>query len=204
LAVVTNSYKTLSAPSEALYRVLGSKHLAYAYPCYSEEEAKVLIDALWKLHGQATHVCYAYRIGWQKDKFRANDDGEPSGTAGKPILGQIQSFDLTNVLVAVVRYFGGTKLGTGGLIDAYKTATQLALEAGSIVEKQVRDHVLISFTYEQMPKVMKALKDADMEKLHSHFDMQCEMEFLVNKSEFEKLVSELEELGVEVKHLGRK
>lgn len=200
---MSNSYRTLAAPSEALYRVLGSKHLAYAYPCYSEEEAKQLIDGLWKLHGQATHVCYAYRIGWQKDKYRANDDGEPSGTAGKPILGQIQSFDLTNVLVAVVRYYGGTKLGTGGLIDAYKTATQLALEAGSIVERPVRDHVNIAFTYEQMPKVMKALKDADMEKLNSQFDLQCEMEFLVNKSEYEKLVSELEDLGVEVKHLGR-
>ncbi len=126
-------------------------------------------------------------MGWEKKLYRINDDGEPSGTAGKPIYGQIQSFDLTNILIAVVRYFGGTKLGTGGLIDAYKTTSKLTIEAASIIEKPVMNHLKMNFNYEQMPQLMKLLKELEMEKLNATFENQCEIEFLLSMANTERL-----------------
>lgn len=153
----------------------GSKHLGHAFPVQTEEEIKQHLDALWKTHHTATHVCYAWRLGADKARFRANDDGEPSGTAGQPILGQIRSFDVTNVLVAVVRYYGGTNLGTGGLIEAYGTAARMALEAAVIAEKTVTVSYSLSFTYADMPRVMRLLKDMDADLSDSVFEMECQL-----------------------------
>lgn len=190
------TYRTIVRSSEAQHRVLGSRHLAFVYPVHTEEEIKAIVEQLWKEHHNATHICYAWRLGWDKSKFRMNDDGEPSGTAGRPIFGQIQSFDLTNVLAVVIRYFGGTKLGTGGLIDAYKTATKLAIEASEIAEKEVMDRFIIQFGHEQMPGVMKLLKEMGMEKIDARFDLSCELEFRIKKEFSEKLTTALEEMGL--------
>ena len=191
------TYKTLAAPSEAQYRVLGSRHLAYAFPVRSETEVKELLEGLWKEHHNATHICYAWRLGWDKSHFRINDDGEPSGTAGRPIYGQIQSYDLTNILIAVVRYFGGTKLGTGGLIDAYKTASKEALENAVIIEKEVMDRYQVQFDHAQMPGVMKLLKDLGMEKIEARFETKCELEFRIRKSLAAAMIKGIEEMGIE-------
>jgi len=183
---------------------MASKHLAFAYPVSSEEEIKSILEGLRKEHHQANHVCYAWRLGWDKNRYRLNDDGEPSGTAGKPIFGQIQSDDLTNVLIAVVRYFGGTKLGTGGLIDAYKTSSRMAIDAGEVILKPVKDHYLLRFPYSSMPVVMKALKAADMDKLRTDFGENCEIEFLVT-AEHASMIEAMhsESNHTEVVHLGR-
>lgn len=199
-----HSYKTIEAASESQYRVLGSRHLCYAYPVNSEEEVKQLIDQLWKDNHNATHVCYSWRLGFDKIRYRINDDGEPSGTAGKPIFGQIQSFDLTNILIAVVRYYGGTKLGTGGLIDAYKTASKLAIEAATIVEKPVKDHFKVNFSYEQMPNVMKLLKDLDFEKLNATFEDRGEVEFLLAVRAHDSFMKAVEEMNLDMTFLGRR
>lgn len=197
------TYKTIEAPAEAQYRVLGSRHLAYAYPVKTEEEIKSIIDALWKEHHSATHVCYAWRLGWDRQLYRINDDGEPSGTAGRPIFGQIQSFDLTNILIAVVRYFGGTKLGTGGLIDAYKTVSKSALEVATIIERAVMNHYKITFGYDMMPQVMNTLKELGMEKLDARFESICELDFLLSMSCSPLLEKRLEDWqGVKLEHIG--
>jgi uncharacterized YigZ family protein len=199
-----NTYKTLSGKSEAQYRVLGSRHLGFAFHVRTESEIKEIIDGLWKENHNATHVCYAWRLGWDKQHYRINDDGEPSGTAGKPIFGQIQSFDLTNVLIAVVRYYGGTKLGTGGLIDAYKTTARLSIEAGDIIEKPVMDHYTLHFSYQDMPAVMKLLKELEMEKLNATFENDCTIEFLMRMDNQKRLETFIEELSSgKLVHLGR-
>lgn len=200
-----SSYKTISKGGEAQYRVLGSRHIGLSYPVSSEEEIKSIIDALWKEHHSATHICYAWRLGWDKSRFRANDDGEPGGTAGKPILGQIQSFDLTNILICVIRYYGGTKLGTGGLIDAYKTTSKLTIEASVIEERLVKDHYTLSFSYDQMPVVMKLLKDLNMEKIAAHFENECSVEFLLDMDQEGRLNKGLEDLeNIDLVHIGRR
>lgn len=197
-------YKTLSGTSEAQYRVLGSRHIGKAYHVRSESEIRDVLEVLHKEHHDATHVCYAWRLGWDKKRFRINDDGEPSGTAGKPIFGQIQSFDLTNVLVAVVRYYGGTKLGTGGLIDAYKTAACAAIEAGQIMEKPVTDLYEISFPYGAMPQIMKKLKDWSMEKVESSFGESCTLKFYLSFEYADAIGQWAAELpDVELLHLDR-
>lgn len=197
-------YNTLLHDGESLYRVLGSKHIGLAYEVYSEEEIKQILDRLWSEHHQATHICYAWRIGWEKKHYRINDDGEPSGTAGKPIYGQIQSFDLTNVLVAVIRYYGGTKLGTSGLIDAYKTASKLAIENAEIKCVPIMDHYKATFSYEVMPAAMKLLKDLDFEKIDAPFAEKAHVEFLISKPNAEILELKSEEIGIELEFLGRR
>ncbi len=197
-------YKTLSGNSEAQYRVLGSRHIGRAYHVRSESEIRDVLDALHKEHHDATHVCYAWRLGWDKKRFRINDDGEPSGTAGKPIYGQILSHDLTNVLVAVIRYYGGTKLGTGGLIDAYKTAAGAAIEAGQIIEKSVTDLYEISFPYGTMPQIMKKLKDWSMEKVDSVMGENCTLKFYLSSEYAEAISHWVAELpDVKLLHLDR-
>ncbi|MBX7052731.1 MAG: YigZ family protein [Flavobacteriales bacterium] len=198
------SYKTIETSGESNYRVLGSRHIGTTYHVKTEEQIKSIIDQLWKDHHNATHICYAWRLGWDKSRYRQNDDGEPSGTAGKPIYGQIQSADLTNVLIAVIRYYGGTKLGTGGLIDAYKTASKMAIDASTIIEVQVKDHFELTFGYDAMPQVMKMLKDADMEKLNADFGEICKLEFLLGMEKRSWFEAEFEKLnGVSWVHLGR-
>ena len=157
---IKDTYTTLAqATEEILFKEKSSKFFGYAFPIESEEEVKPILDQLRKLHPHAVHYCYAYQIGTEKTSYRANDDGEPSNSAGAPIYGQIQSFGLTNVLVVVVRIFGGIKLGVGGLISAYKTTAQLALEEAEIIEKTIDIAFLISFDYKNMNKVMRVIKE---------------------------------------------
>lgn len=155
------TYKTIAFKSEGLYKEKGSKFIAYAFPVSSEKEIKEIVATLKKEFHDARHHCFAFRLGADMNFFRSNDDGEPSGTAGKPILGQIQSFGVTNVLIVVVRYFGGTKLGVGGLIQAYREAAKDALEQAKIIEKNVEKQYELEFSYEQLPEVMKTLKSVN-------------------------------------------
>lgn len=168
-------YFTLKGRSESLWKVKGSKHFAYAFPVRNEAQIKDCLDELRKEHHSARHHSYAWRLGADKLRFRANDDGEPANSAGKPILGQIQAFDLTDVLIVVVRYFGGTKLGVGGLMDAYKTAAKMAIEANEVVEKLVCTPISISFPYEVMGEVMRLMNEHKLEMIHHRFEASCEL-----------------------------
>ncbi|MFV8342383.1 IMPACT family protein [Flavobacterium sp. XS2P39] len=159
-----DTYNTIEFPSsEVLFKEKNSKFFGYAYPIESEDEVKPLIEILRKQHPNAGHFCYAYQIGTDTVTYRANDDGEPSNTAGTPIYGQIQSFSVTNVLIVVVRIFGGVKLGVGGLISAYKTTAQTVLETCRIIEKTINIHFSISFDYKNMNKVMRVIKEKRLE-----------------------------------------
>lgn len=199
-----STYRTIASPTISQYRVLGSRHIGYAFPVRDEEEVKSHIDALWKEHHNATHVCYAWRLGWDYGRYRINDDGEPSGTAGKPIFGQIQSAELTHILIAVVRYYGGTKLGTGGLIDAYKTAAKLCLEDALIEVRPVKDRYRLTFGYADMPAVMKVLKDLDMEKNEMITEVDCMIDFNLSMTRTEELQKALADWSTaELVHLGR-
>lgn len=161
---IKDTYTTIAqATEEILFKEKSSKFFGYAFPIQSEEEVKPIIEQLRKLHPHAVHYCYAYQIGTEKISYRANDDGEPSNTAGAPIYGQIQSFGLTNILLVVVRIFGGIKLGVGGLITAYKTTAQLVLEEAEIIEKTIDIHFLISFDYKNMNKVMRVIKEKKLD-----------------------------------------
>jgi len=161
---IKDTYTTIAkATEEILFKEKSSKFFGYAFPIQSEEEVKPIIEQLRKLHPHAVHYCYAYQIGTEKISYRANDDGEPSNTAGAPIYGQIQSFGLTNVLLVVVRIFGGIKLGVCGLISAYKTTAQLVLEEAEIIEKTIDISFLISFDYKNMNKVMRVIKDKKLD-----------------------------------------
>lgn len=161
---IKDTYTTIAkATEEILFKEKSSKFFGYAFPIQSEEEVKPIVEQLRKLHPHAVHYCYAYQIGTEKISYRANDDGEPSNTAGAPIYGQIQSFGLTNVLLVVVRIFGGIKLGVGGLISAYKTTAQLVLEEAEIIEKTIDISFLISFDYKNMNKVMRVIKEKKLD-----------------------------------------
>lgn len=188
-----DTFRTLSAPSEGLYKEKGSKFLAFAYPVESEEEIKRHLENLRKIYYDARHHCYAYVLGAKQETYRANDDGEPSSTAGKPIHGQILSFGLTNVLIVVVRYFGGTKLGTSGLITAYKTAAADALGKASVVEKTVMRHYLICFPYERMNRVMRIVKELQLQVIGQDADTECRMKIAVRLSESDRCVEKFQE-----------
>jgi len=169
-------YKTLAAPSEeALYKEKNSKFFGYAFPVSNEEEVKVILENIKKQHHSARHWCYAFQLGTDKIYYRANDDGEPSNTAGMPIYGQIQSFGVTNVLVVVVRYFGGVKLGVGGLISAYRAAAQMALEASNIIEKTIDVQYTLKFGYQDMNKVMRVVKEKNLDIVSQKMEMDCEI-----------------------------
>ena len=156
--MLTDSYQTIASPSEGEYKEKGSKFLAYAYPMDAESDLDGFIASLRDIHPKARHYCYAYKLGLDGTRFRANDDGEPSGTAGKPIYGQILSFGLTNVCIIVIRYFGGTKLGASGLIHAYKEASKAALDNAAIIEKYLYISYQLTFGYDHMGHIMNALK----------------------------------------------
>lgn len=184
----SDSYKTIAlATEEILFKEKNSKFFGYAFPINSEEEVKDLILPLRKKHFNAVHFCYAFQTGVDPIYFRANDDGEPSNTAGMPIYGQIQSFGLTNVLIVVVRFFGGTKLGVGGLITAYKTTAQLALENAQIIEKTIDVHFIISFEYKNMNKVMRVLKEKNIEMVSQQMNLSCEIEIAIRKNNAENI-----------------
>jgi uncharacterized YigZ family protein len=169
------TYKTVKEESEGLYKEKGSKFIGYVVACYSEEEAKKYLDQWRKDHFQARHLCYAYRFGLDHKQFRSNDDGEPNNSAGIPILGQIQSYELTNVLIGVVRYFGGTKLGVGGLVQAYKIAAKEAIESAEIITIEVFDLVEICFEYVDMPQVMNLLKSKEIVQQEQDFGLVCKL-----------------------------
>ena len=189
---VSDIYKTLAADAEAVYKEKSSKFLAYAYPVESEEQIREILDALHKRYYDATHHCYAWRLGAQGELFRANDDGEPSGTAGKPILGQMLSTEITNCLIVVVRYFGGTKLGVSGLISAYKESARAAIEAGTIVERTVDRRIKIYFPYIAMNDVMRIIKEEQPAILGQEFDNLCSMVLSIRESRADMLVGKLQ------------
>lgn len=189
-----DTYKTIEAPAQGLFKDKGSKFLAYAYPVTSENEIKEILAGLKKEHYAARHHCYAWRLGYEKLHFRANDDGEPSSTAGKPILGQIQSFDLTNILIVVVRYFGGTLLGVSGLINAYKNAAQDAINQAQVVEKLVEKNILIEFDYGVMNEVMKVFKDEKLQQIDPRFDLRCSISTFVRLSDVERIENEFRKI----------
>jgi uncharacterized YigZ family protein len=181
-------YKTIALPSiPVLFKEKNSKFFGYAFPVASEEAIKLYLEQLKKQHFGAVHFCYAYQIGTESIIFRANDDGEPSNSAGTPIYGQIQSFELTNVLVVVVRFFGGVKLGVGGLIAAYKTTAQMALEASEIVEKTIDVNFLIIFEYKNMNKVMRIIKERNLEIVHQKMELNCEIKIATRKKNAEMI-----------------
>ena len=177
-----DTYKTLANSSEEiLFKEKNSKFFATAFPVTSEEEIKNHLDILRKKHTSAGHFCYAFQLGKDKIQFRTNDDGEPSNSAGAPIYGQIQSYNLTNVLVVVVRFFGGTKLGVGGLISAYKTSAQTALENSQIIEKTINVNYIISFDYKSMNKVMRVIKEKNLDIISQKMEENCQIEIATRK-----------------------
>ncbi len=181
------SFYTLSAPATAEYKEKGSRFLAFAFPAETEEDVKARLTELKKKYFDARHHCYAYTLGHDKSRFRANDDGEPNHSAGDPILGQIRARNLTNVLVVVVRYFGGTKLGVGGLVAAYKTAVDAALSQAEVVEKFVTQRMALLFGYDVTPQVMKLVKDFELKIVDQQFNESCRMEVDVLVSVLESL-----------------
>ena len=191
MIATSDTYKSISGPAKGLYKELGSKFLALAWPVETEEEIKKILTDVRKEHFDARHHCYAWRLGLTGEPFRMNDDGEPSSTAGRPIHGQLVSRGLSDILVVVVRWFGGVKLGVPGLIRAYKTATQDALDHAEIVDKVAGEHFTLQFGYLQMNDVMKVLKDMGITPLRQDFDLDCTMEVRVRLSQIEDFRKQL-------------
>jgi uncharacterized YigZ family protein len=182
-----DTYKTITTPCEGIFKDKGSKFYAYAYPVTSEDEIKEIISVLKKEHHSARHHCYAWRLGTTEIRFRANDDGEPSSTAGKPILGQLQSFEVTNVLIVVVRYFGGTLLGVSGLINAYKTAAAEVLKNANIITKIIEQQFVINFGYTLLNEVMYVVKQENLNVVKTRFEEDCTLFVSVRISEAQKI-----------------
>jgi uncharacterized YigZ family protein len=197
-----DTYKTISTNSEGIFRDKGSKFIGYAYPIKNEAEVKPIIVKLRSEHTKANHFCWAIRLTPDRHIFKLNDDGEPSGTAGRPILNTLLSSDVTNILVVVVRYFGGTLLGVPGLINAYKAATIEALKANEIVAKTVNDVYEINFDYLEMNQVMRIMKDEQLEIIAQQFDTNCVLKFEVRKAQLNAVLGKLEKLnGIKFKYL---
>ena len=194
-----DTYKTITGVVDSCYTEKRSRFIAYAVPVRTVEEVKEQVDKFRKQYYDARHICWAYMLGPDRSTFRANDDGEPSGTAGKPILGQINSLELTDILVVVIRYFGGIKLGTGGLIVAYRAAAAEALSLAEIEERTVDEEITVQFEYPFMNGIMRIIKEDNPEVLSQSFDMNCEMTLRIRKSEADKLRNRL--LKVETAYL---
>jgi len=196
-------YKTIAFPSdEILFKEKNSKFFGYSFPIQNEAEVKPIIEGLRKQHPHAVHYCYAYQTGTSTLLYRANDDGEPSNTAGMPIYGQIQSFGLTNVLVVIVRIFGGVKLGVGGLISAYRTAAQMTLESSEIIERTIDIHFQIAFDYKNINKVMRVIKEKSVEIVSQKMEMSCEIEIITRKKNAEMIFDIFNSMfEVEIKEL---
>jgi len=183
-----DTYKTILKPSsEVLFKDKNSKFFGYAFPATTEDEVKDILSAIKSEHRKARHWCYAYQLGTETFSYRVNDDGEPSNTAGMPIYGQIQSFEVTNTLIVIVRYFGGVKLGVGGLINAYRNAAQLSLEASNIIEKTIDIHYRILFDYENMNIVMRKIKEHNLNIINQKLELACEIIISIRKSESDKI-----------------
>lgn len=201
---IPDSYLTIAEHSYGEYKEKGSKFIAFAYPFDDEAELNLYLDNLRNEHHKARHFCYAYQIGLDQNNYRINDDGEPSGTAGKPIFGQINSFGLTNILIIVIRYFGGTKLGVSGLIQAYKEAAKAALDTATIVEKYLVGNYKLNFNYDQMGFVMNILKELNLEILDKSFESTCDVTISIRLSveeiTIQKLIARLLNKSIEEVH----
>ncbi len=205
MSEIIDSYKTLASPSEGVYKEKGSKFIALAFPVASEEEIKEALEITRKKYHDARHHCYAWALGIGRENYRENDDGEPNNSAGKPILGRLESNDLTQLLIIVVRYFGGTKLGVGGLINAYRSAAEDAILNGKIIEKKMKMYFRILFHYDQMNDVMQVVKNSDLEQMEHDFSLTCKLKLACPNALYSDLKDvfltienvEIEELGVE-------
>ncbi len=189
-----DTYKTIQAPSEGIFRDRGSKFIAYAYPIQSEEEVKSIIQELKIAHPKASHHCWALRLSPDRSVFRINDDGEPSGTAGRPILNTLLSHDLTQILIVVVRYFGGTLLGVPGLINAYKTAAAEAISAAKVIEKTINDQYQLVFDYLQLNEVMKLIKDKELKIISQETNNNCKLLVEIRQAEVNQLIGQFEKI----------
>lgn len=197
-----DTYLTITEVGEGVFRDRGSKFMAFAYPIRSEQDLKPIVARLKSEHPKANHHCWAFRLSPDRSVFRINDDGEPSGTAGRPILNTLLSHNLTNIAIVVVRYFGGTLLGVPGLINAYKAAAEEALKAVKVTEKTVNDIYTISFNYLQMNDVMRLIKNENLTISHQQFDTDCQMQLEVRKSQVERVMGQLNHItGVKAKWL---
>jgi uncharacterized YigZ family protein len=187
--IFDDKYKEVKSHTTGIYKEKGSKFIAYSYPVYSEQDVKDKLEEVRKLEHSARHHCYAYILNPDKSAQRANDDGEPSSTAGKPILGQILSNNLTNILIVVVRYFGGVKLGVPGLIRSYKTAAAQAILEATIITKTIKEQYEVSFQYPQMNDVMRLVKEYDLEVVNTEFQIECKLIFAAQKSKANDIVN---------------
>ncbi len=194
MSEIIDLYRTIEKPSEGIYKEKGSKFISYAYPVFSEEEIKEYIRNIKDKYYDARHHCFAWQLGTDGLRYRANDDGEPSGTAGKPIYGQLRSMELTNILVVVVRYFGGTKLGVPGLIHAYKESTIDVINNGVIIERTVDDVYSVGFDYLAMNDIMRIVKEENLNITNQQFDLACKIEFNLRQSEVNKVISRMEKV----------
>ncbi|MFL1896472.1 IMPACT family protein [Aquimarina sp. 2-A2] len=201
--MIDDTYKTIEKPdNEVLYKDKNSKFFGYTFPVSSEEQVKDILEQLKKEHHAARHWCYAWQIGIEETSYRANDDGEPSNSAGQPIYGQIQSFEVTNILIVVVRYFGGVKLGVGGLISAYKTAAQMALENSDIKTKTIQHHFKLIFDYKNMNKVMRIIKSKQIAILKQDLELDCRITISVRKKKSKEIFETFDTLyEVDIKKL---
>jgi uncharacterized YigZ family protein len=200
---ITDTYKTIQKASKGeLFKDKNSKFYGYTFPVTDEGQVKSHIENLKKEHYSARHWCYAYQIGTEAIQYRVNDDGEPNNSAGMPIYGQIQSFNLTNILIVVIRYYGGVKLGVGGLINAYRTSAQLAIEASKIIERTINDKFQLNFKYNNMSKVMRLLKENDVEIINQVLEISCLLEISVRKGNSSYIYDLFNNFfGVEIKEL---
>ena len=197
-----DTYRTIKGSTEGIFRDKGSKFIAYTYPFTNETELKPILAKLRAEHAKARHFCWAFRLGQDRSVFKLNDDGEPSGTAGRPILNALLSADVTNILVVVVRYFGGTLLGVPGLINAYKTATTEALQVAQIIAQTVNDVYEVTFDYLEMNAVMRIMKEEELKLLAQDFDTQCIIRFEVRKTHLNQVLGRLEKVnGLSLKYL---
>jgi len=200
-----DTYKSITKPSEEiLFKDKNSKFFGYAFPIHSEDDAKIHLEELKKKHHQARHWCYAWQIGKEEQdyQFRANDDGEPSNSAGMPIYGQIQSFEVTNILIVVVRYFGGVKLGVGGLINAYKTAAQMALESSKILKRTIDERFMLQFDYPEMNIVMRVIKEHNLNIIEQDLGLDCKIYIAIRKKDAEAIFEKFKGIyKVEIKKM---
>lgn len=188
MSEIKDTYKTITKPSpESLFKEKGSKFMGYAFPVTNEDEIKEHIEEIKKLHHNARHWCYAWQLGENYDRYRANDDGEPANTAGMPIYGQIQAFDLTNILVISVRYFGGVKLGVGGLIQAYRASAQATLEQCKIVERTIDIDFVLKFDYPEMNTVMRIIKEEDLTVTNQDLALDCKVYISVRQKDADRI-----------------
>ncbi|APG58971.1 IMPACT family protein [Christiangramia salexigens] len=188
-----DTYKSITKASpEVLFKDRNSKFFGYAFPVKTEEEVNLHLEDLKARHHKARHWCYAWQLGKQDFRYRANDDGEPSNSAGMPIYGQIQSFEVTNILIVVVRYFGGVKLGVGGLINAYKTAAQMALEASDILERTIDEVFVVKFDYPEMNKVMQVIKQNNLNVIDQKLELDCRIFIAVRKKDADEIYSKFD------------